>query len=250
MNLVVITGGSRGIGAALARACPVGPSRIVLLSRQAPTEDVGESLRRHVDLSTPVGIEEACGIVAEEVAGVPDAEHVVLVHAAATLSPIGFAGELDAAEVSSQAVLNQVAPVALGNAFLAAAAGHPGRRVLVQLTSGAATRTYPGWSGYGPAKAAVDHWVRHVGEEQRLREQQEGQRPVGVLAVAPGVVATGMQERIRETDARDFPGVERFRRLHADGDLAEPDDVARSLWRLVLSEGWQTGDVLDLRELA
>ncbi len=247
-DLVMITGGSRGIGAALARHWPGGTARVILLSRSAPVEDVGGALRRQVDLATREGIDEAAAIVAEEIAAAPDAGRVVLVHNAATLDPIGFAGEVDQAAATSQAVLNLVAPVALGNAFLAAVAEHPGERSLLQITSGAATGVYPGWSGYGPAKAAVDHWVRHVGEEQRLRAGVA--RPIGVLAVAPGVVATSMQELIRTADPHDFPAVERFRELHANGALEDPDDVARRLWALVLGDDWQTGDVLDLRDLA
>ncbi len=250
MNLVIITGGSRGLGAALARQWPERPTRMVLLSRSAPTEDVGDALRRHVDLSTRDGIDEASAIIAEEIGAVPDAERVVLVHNAATLVPVGFAGEVDAAAATDQAVLNMVSPVALGNAFLAAVTGHPGRRTLVQITSGAAASVYEGWSGYGPAKAAVDHWVRHVGAEQRRRSEASGVDPVGVLAVAPGVVATGMQALIRSTDAADFPNVERFRELHANDQLASADDTARRLWDLVRSSRWTTGDVLDLRTLA
>lgn len=250
MDLVIITGGSRGIGAALARSWPGGATRMVLVSRSAPTEDVGDALRRHVDLSTREGVDEACALVADEVAGAPEAGRVVLVHNAATLSPIGFAGEVDLTAATDQAIVNHVAPIAVGSAFLSAVADHPGERTLVQLTSGAASKVSAGWSGYGPAKAAVDHWVRHVGEEQRLRQQAEGRRPVRVLAVAPGVVATGMQELIRDTDPRDFPRVDRFRRLHRDGELADPDDVARRLWELVLSDRVATGDVLDLREAA
>ncbi len=250
MDLVIVTGGSRGIGAALARRYPHAPARIVLLSRSAPTEDVGGALRRAVDLATREGIDAACEVVVEEVTANPDADRVVLVHNAATLDPIGFAGEVDLAAATDQAMLNLVAPIALGNAFLAAASGHAGGCTLVQLTSGAARSVYPGWSGYGPAKAAVDHWVRHAGAEQQARADGEGRRAVGVLAVAPGVVATGMQELIRDTDPHDFPRVEKFRDLHRRGQLEDPDDVATRLWQLVLSPSWSNGDVLDLRELA
>ncbi len=250
LDLVLVTGGSRGIGAALARSWPRPPARVVVLSRSAPVEPVGEALSRRVDLSTREGIEAAASVIAEEVDRLPDAGHVVLVHNAAAVDPVGFAGRLPIDEVTSQALLNHVAPITLGNAFLAAVDDHPGRRILVQLTSGAARSVYPGSSGYGPSKAAVDHWVRHVGQEQRVLAERGSHRPVEVLAIAPGVVATAMQERLRSTDEADFPAVERFRRLHEDGALADPDDVAQRLWRLVLDGGWDTGSVLDLRDTA
>ncbi|MEX0834806.1 MAG: hypothetical protein WD010_01855, partial [Nitriliruptor sp.] len=71
-------------------------------------------------------------------------------------------------------------------------------------------------------------------------------RPVRVLAVAPGVVATDMQVAIRATDAADFPNVDRFRDLHASGELADPDDVAARLWRRLDDPG--AGPVTDLRD--
>jgi NAD(P)-dependent dehydrogenase (short-subunit alcohol dehydrogenase family) len=118
---------------------------------------------------------------------------------------------------------------------------HTVRRELVQLSSGAARTAYPGWSSYGAAKAAVDQWVRSVGEEQQRRGG------VRVLSIAPGVVATGMQELIRTTDERDLPNVARFHELHDQGQLEDPDDVAVRLWRLLDEDDDASGSVLDLR---
>jgi benzil reductase ((S)-benzoin forming) len=84
--------------------------------------------------------------------------------------------------------------------------------------------------------------VRAVGAEQ----QQRG--GVRVLAIAPGVVATGMQSAIRATDARDFPSVARFRRLHDEGELEDADDVARRLWALLEADEPASGAVVDLRD--
>jgi NAD(P)-dependent dehydrogenase (short-subunit alcohol dehydrogenase family) len=113
--------------------------------------------------------------------------------------------------------------------------------VLLNIGSGAAHNVYVGWSAYCAGKAAADHWVRTAGAEQ----QRRGGR-CRILSVAPGIVATAMQEQIRATDERDFPQVERFRAFHADGDLRDPDDVARELWDL-LDRDLENGAVLDLR---
>ena len=71
-------------------------------------------------------------------------------------------------------------------------------------------------------------------------------RPLRVLAVAPGVVATPMQAEIRRSSARDFPEVARFVELDKVGALREPDQAAREIWSL-LSRDFQNGAVLDLR---
>ena len=141
-------------------------------------------------------------------------------------------------------LLNSAAPQLLGDAFLRAARHSRARCDLVFVSSGAAYSVYEGWSSYCAGKAAVDHWTRTVGAEQARR----GGR-CRVLSIAPGVVATGMQDEIRRTPERDFPEVARFVALLEQGALRSPDDVARDLWRLVLDDGVENGAVLDLREL-
>ena len=141
-------------------------------------------------------------------------------------------------------LLNSAAPQVLGAAFLAAAAACAARCHLVMIGSGAARSVYEGWSAYGAGKAAVDQWVRTAGAEQERR----GGR-IRVLSVAPGVVATPMQEEIRRTPERDFPAVTRFVELHRQGELREPAAVARQLWAL-LDAPLENGAVLDLRDRA
>ncbi len=238
--LVWVTGGSAGIGAALIRGVPYDDARVFDISRTGGT--VGAE---HVaaDLSDPSSWEVVGAHFATRLSGF-DGDRVVLIHNAATLEPVGFAGEVDAEAYRRSVVLNAGAPQAIGDAFLAALAssGFSGRAFVVQLTSGAANSPSPGWSSYCAGKAALQMWVRCVGQEQQRRDSG-----VTVLAVAPGVVATGMQERIRETSPHDFPDVERFQRLHERDELRNPQAVARELWAL-LDTDVQTGAVLDLRD--
>ena len=69
-----------------------------------------------------------------------------------------------------------------------------------------------------------------------------------MLSVAPGVIATAMQEQIRAMTEEAFPVVERFRQLHRAGALRDPADAARDLWALVSKDTFPNGAVLDLRE--
>lgn len=237
MLLALITGASRGIGAALVRSAPE-PARVVGLSRGAPP---APAVHRPVDLSGPAGWDEAARCFADEVAR-GGFDRIVCFHVAATLDPIGFAGEIDPTEYRDAVLLNSASPQVLGDAFLRAVGGLDVDRHLVQLTSGAARSVYEGWSHYGAGKAAVDQWVRDVGAEQQRRGG------VRVVSVAPGVVATAMQERIRRTDPRQLPSVQKFVDLHEHGELVPPDDVATRLWSL-LDRPVENGAVLDLRNL-
>ena len=239
-SVVWISGASGGIGQALIRTVPWPATRVIGISRRPAAG--AEHLR--ADLADP----SEWGIVgssfSRELAGF-EGERAVFIHAAGTLEPIGFGGEVDAGAYAVNVLLNSAAPQVLGHLFLAAATAFPTAgtaRYLVMLTSGAAKSVYPGWSSYGAAKAAVDQWVRNVGAEQSIRGG------VQVLAVAPGTVDTEMQAQLRATSPEDFPSRQKFLDLHAAGKLADPDTVARDMWRL-LDAGLENGSVVDLRNL-
>jgi benzil reductase ((S)-benzoin forming) len=236
--LVWISGASSGIGAAMAATVPWERARIIGIGRHAPAEGV-EHLK--ADLSDPASWPAVSESFAAELAGF-DGDRVVFVHAAGTVEPVGFAGEVGTEDYAANVLLNSAAPQVLGHLFLAAARDVDARRQMVIFTSGAATSVYPGWTSYGAGKAASDQWVRNAGAEQDIRGG------VQLVSVAPGTVDTGMQAALRQTSEHDFPSRKKFVDLHAAGKLADPEDVARTVWSL-LDRGLDNGSVVDLRDL-
>lgn len=238
-TLIWITGASSGLGAALARTCPFPDAHIIDISRSGGTPGT-EHLP--ADLADPAAW-SAVGAHLHAVLGNFDGRRAAFIHCAGTLSPIGFAGEVDSTAYRNQILLDAAAPLVLGHDFLSAL--RQARSVeeadLVLISSGAAATVYPGWSGYGAAKAAVDQWARIAGEEQAIR-----QTPCRVWAVAPGVLDTGMQGLIRDSDPENFPMIDKFRSLHRDSGLTDPDAAAATLWSR-LQAGVSSGDVTDLR---
>lgn len=240
VTLAIVTGASSGIGLALTRhAVRAGAVVATVSRRQAPGAD-----HLAADLSNPAAWPGVVSWMSEVVSSHPGHD-AAFFHCAATLDPIGFAGEVDSDAYTAEVLLDSAAPQVLGAGFLAAVAGRAERAFLVMVTSGAAVHVYPGWSGYSAGKAAVDQWVRTVGAEQEAR----GGR-VRVAAVAPGVVETPMQEAIRASEPDRFPGRDRFVRLHAEGRLRRPEDVAAELWSLVGRTDIPNGTVTDLPDLA
>jgi benzil reductase ((S)-benzoin forming) len=222
----------------MARAVPYPGARVIDISRR------GAAGIEHfpADLADPASWPSVADLFAAEMAGFAG-ERIVFVHCAGTLEPIGFAGEVDAAGYTRQVLLNSAAPQVLGDAFLRAASGTEAPCTLLLISSGAASTVYEGWSAYGAGKAAVDQWARVAGAEQKRRGGRGR-----VLSVAPGVIATPMQEQIRGMTEDAFPVVERFRELHRAGALRDPVDAARDLWGLVVKDTFANGAVLDLRE--
>jgi benzil reductase ((S)-benzoin forming) len=243
-NLIWISGASAGIGAAVAVSTPYADARVIDLSRRG-----GVVEHFAADLADPadwVRVEEH---FAAELAGF-DGERVIFVHNAGTVVPIGPAATVDPAAYANAVLLNSAAPQVLGRAFLRATAGLDCERHLVMLSSGAATKAYPGWSAYNAGKAAVEHWVRSVGLEEAAIERESAGAVKGcrVIAVAPGVVDTAMQGEIRAVDEQAFPAVERFRELKRSGGLTTPEQAAAGLWAVIAAQ-YPTGSVLDLRDL-
>lgn len=237
-TIVWISGASSGIGAALVETIPWEDARILDISRSGA--DGVEHVR--ADLSQPSGWQAAAGSFADELEAF-DGDRVVFVHNAGTLDPIGFAGEVDPSRYGRQVLLNAASPAILGDAFIRAVEQVDAGAHLVMITSGAASSVYEGWSAYCAGKAAVDQWVRVVGAERARR----GSR-CQVVAVAPGVVATPMQEHIRGSDEEEFPAVDRFIALHDEGELVEPDVAARGIWSC-LDRELDNGAVVDLRDI-
>jgi benzil reductase ((S)-benzoin forming) len=235
VTLVWISGASAGIGAALAATVPFPGARVIDISRRG-------GAREHfpADLADPASWPRVESHFAAELEGYAG-ERVVFVHNAGAVAPIGPADRVDPAAYTRTVLLNSAAPQVLGRAFLRAVAPLACERHLVMLSSGAARTAYPGWSAYNAGKAAVDQWVRTVGAEQ-------GEDGCRVVAVAPGVVDTGMQEHIRSAGEESFPQVERFRALKESGTLSTPEEAARGIWSL-LGRRLENGAVVDLRHL-
>lgn len=238
-SVVWITGASQGLGRALVEQMPLGDATVFDVSRRG-----GVPGTTHVgaDLADPSGWVAVEAHLRETLAGF-GGDRVVFIHNAGTIEPMGFAAEVDAEGYRRQVLLNSAAPQVLGQAFLSATTGIAANVDFVQITSGAATKPYEGWSAYCAGKAAGDHWVRTAGAEQARRG---GAR---LLAIAPGVVDTAMQAHMRDQDERDFPAVGKFKDLHAQGQLVDPADAAKRIWGALERDDLATGSVLDLRSL-
>lgn len=238
-TLTIITGTSRGIGAGIAAAA-LSAGAVVASCNRTPT---GDAHHLTADLSSP----DTWAVFADWVDGLVETvspDRLVFIHNAATLTPIGFAGEVDPAGYRSNVLLNSAAPQVLGDAVIRTATRTSTPTVVVQLSSGAGKNPYPGWTSYCAAKAAVDMWVRAVGIEQAERGDL-----VRVLAVSPGVVATEMQAEIRGSEADAFPNVERFRSMHADGELGDPTDIGARIWTAAHTGTWPNGAVAAITDL-
>lgn len=240
----VVTGHSRGLGAALADALLARGIAVLGIAR---TGNAGlaakfpgllrESARDLADAEALLAWLQG-GELATFLAG---GEPALLVNNAGLLAPVAPAGRQAGAAIAAAVAVNVAAPLILANAFVAATAERLDRRIL-HVSSGAARSAYPGWSVYCATKAALDHHARAIAEECLPG--------LHIASVAPGVIDTDMQAQIRATGADDFPLRDRFVALKRDGLLTAPEQAAKGLAAYLLGESFGRPPVADLRDLA
>jgi NAD(P)-dependent dehydrogenase (short-subunit alcohol dehydrogenase family) len=147
------------------------------------------------------------------------------VNNAGLLGPIAPLALADGAEVAQAIEVNVIGVANGSSVFAAHVRERPGRGVLVNVSSGAATKAYEGWAAYCASKAAVDQLTRVVALE-------EARHDLSAYAVSPGLVDTDMQTAIRGADAAWFPERERFRRVAELERFNSPGWVGDHILRL------------------
>jgi NAD(P)-dependent dehydrogenase (short-subunit alcohol dehydrogenase family) len=217
-HVAIVTGGSRGLGKALARE---------LLLRGVHTIVDGRDPR--VLQATCTELREFGELVA--IAGdVADERHVralfdaarkfgrldLLVNNASTLGavPLPSVRELSRGVLERLFAVNLFAPIALMRAAVALMRDGGGLGTIVNVTSDAGVEAYAGWAGYGATKAALEHVSRVLAEEL------EGSG-IRVLVADPGDMDTQMhRDAIPDADP---------------AQLRHPADSARALLLAIAS---------------
>ncbi|MGZ5097505.1 MAG: SDR family NAD(P)-dependent oxidoreductase, partial [Usitatibacter sp.] len=239
MNLYIVTGTTKGLGAALALLIARDARNELVALARAAEGPIPGGFRIEADLADAKSLEAACDRLDERLRGKGYAK-AVLINNAGLIPPVGPLDQVGAAELERNLVVNLVAPMRLMRRFLAATSGVALRRI-VNISSGAARRPISGWSAYCAAKAGLDMATRVVALEAQSRGLA-----VEAVSLAPGVIDTGMQQTVRGASAEDFADVERFRRMKAEGVLRAPDDVAADILSLEAAGKLQGDSVLDL----
>ena len=223
-RFALVTGTSTGIGAAVARELVQRGWQVAGIARRPAKIDDKRYQHLALDLSdvgkAAAAIERQLG---ERLA--QRWERVGLVNNAA----VGLAGRvqtLDAAELARSFELNTVVPLWLMG-FVLKRAKAPVR--VVNVSSGAAQRPFPGLAAYCASKAAL----RMAG----MSVAAEDARELHILSYEPGVVDTEMQLATRSKPLDEFPWGETFRRYHADGRLVPPERPAGEIVEFLEAAG-------------
>ena len=218
-KLALVTGASRGIGAATALALSKQGAHIVLTARSTKDlEKVEQEIHDAGGVATiaPLDITdgESIGRLAAAVSGRWEALDILVLNAA-MLGSLGPVSSIDAGEFNKVLTLNLLAQHAMITAFdPMLRKSEAGRLVALTSSVGAQPRAF--WGAYGASKAALENLVLAYGEEvQNLSKLR-------VAIVDPGKTRTEMR-------ARAYPGED-------PATVKEPSVVANAICDLVGSD--------------
>ncbi|MFP4306856.1 MAG: SDR family NAD(P)-dependent oxidoreductase [Desulfococcaceae bacterium] len=226
---ILITGASRGMGAAAARWLAGAGAAVSLISRseealESVARDVTDKGGRAIAFCVDVAGRGACEAAVQETVrqfGRLD----TVVNNAGILEPIGPISEINPHAWSYNIEVNLNGPFFMIQAALPELRKRNGR--VINVSSGAAKKVIQGWSAYCAAKAALTHLNRVLAAEEP---------EITAIALRPGVVDTAMQGTIRENGASGMDAEKHayFMNLKAEGKLEPPEIPARAIAWLAL----------------
>ena len=225
MKRMIISGGSRGLGAALVDEYRCAGYEITELSRSGRS---GDSVP--VDLAQPKAAQQILDDAFGRIAADP-CEHVLLFNNAGDVMPVGPVADKAFDTVLGNVNVNFVGAVVLLRAFMLAFQAKDCRKAIVNISSGAALSGVEGWSLYCAAKAGIEHFIRTI-----ALEQANNPFPINTFNISPGLIDTGMQASIRSAAQTDFPRVQEFVGFKAEGALRSPALVAGAVVAILASD--------------
>ena len=218
-KIALVTGASRGIGAATATALAAGGAHVILTARTAKyleaVEDAifdagGSATIAPLDLTDGDSIARLAAAVAERWGKLD-----ILVLNAAMLGTLTPVSAIDGAEFARLFTLNVTAQQVMIASFDALLRkSDAGRLVALTSSVGASPRAF--WGAYGASKAALENLVDSYGEEVKNLS------PVRTAVVDPGRTRTAMR-------AKAYPGED-------PSTVKEPAVVADAILAMLQTE--------------
>jgi NAD(P)-dependent dehydrogenase (short-subunit alcohol dehydrogenase family) len=223
-KLALVTGASRGIGAATAEAIAAAGAHVILVARTAKAlEEVEERIHEAGGSATiaPLDITEgeSVGKLAAAIAERWEALDILVLNAA-MLGSLGPVEHIDAKEFNRVLATNLLAPQALIAAF-DPMLRRAGRADIVAVTSSVGREPRAFWGAYGSSKAALETLVLAYADET------EHAGKIRVHVVDPGATRTRMRQLA-------FPGEE-------PETVKSPEVAAKAILERLLADA-KTGE--------
>lgn len=247
-SLTILTGASRGLGAAMAEQLLQRGAVLLTMSRRpdqalnARAAEAGASLEQWaIDLAD--GVPASARLEAWLRSQQSSFASATLINNAALAGKTGPIGESDPSALAAVLRVGLEAPMLLMRAFLLATRDWRVPCKVLNISSGAGRKPLAGTAAYCAVKAGLDHFSRVVA----LDETREANGAL-IVSLAPGVIDTDMQTELRDSDPRAFPDQPRFAAMKAEGQLTSASDAAAKVLAFLDRPDFGTHPVADVRD--
>lgn len=230
--VALVTGGTKGIGKAIADRLTKAGVEVVVTARTAPKESTDGQYFISADLTQP----ESAATVEEEILKKYGRIDIIVNNAGANLSPGGGFSVLSDEHWNNDWQLNFMSVVRINKALLPAMIEQKSG-VIINISTGAAKQ--PIWEmtmSYSSAKAALNIYSKALANEL-------GTKGIRVNVVSPGVVKTPLMLEFIDNIAKSsaITSDEAFKAVMDKvgvplGRMAEPEEVANLVAFLVSPE--------------
>jgi benzil reductase ((S)-benzoin forming) len=239
-KIVIITGGSKGLGLGLAKEYHKNGYRVISIAR-SKIEKLYTVEQYQCDLSN---LKEAEATITEIFTHLDKVTttHLTLINNAGDLGTVNTLENIDPTSISYTIQVNLIAPLALNSLFIKLSKGWSCKKKIINISSGAAVNPYESWTMYCASKAGLDMMTKVVSKEQK-----EIKNGVKIISLYPGIIDTDMQALARNTPKENFKSVQRFIDFYEDGELSTPKQVAQKIYHLDNTGELKNGRILDIR---
>ncbi|KAK3396056.1 hypothetical protein B0T20DRAFT_259659 [Sordaria brevicollis] len=225
-KVIVVTGGSKGIGLAVVQDLLKASHKVVLVARSPMgvsdlLKDYPEQIKfLAADMTVPDTAHRAVELA---LLSYGKLDGVVVNHG--VLTPITRLAESSIEDWKTHYDVNVFSALSIVKEAIPHLRATKGRIIFV--SSGAAVKAYTAWGAYGSSKAALNSICRHVAVEEP---------DITAVAVSPGRVDTDMQKELRDKGQgvmsdNDYAG---FVSAFEEGQLNKPEWPARVIAKLSL----------------
>ena len=230
---IIITGGSLGIGFAIAKACAGQGAEVIIAARnQGNLEDSLKKIKsisekNHIAYSLDVGDLKAVKVFAEWIKN----EGLVvngLVNCAGIYGPIGKTPNIDMENFTNAIRINFLGTVYMCSVFSPLLVSSTNKKI-VNYSGGGAASPFPNYSAYASSKAAIVRFTENLSREL----DEDG---FDINCIAPGFVITRLhQETVGVGSEMAGPGFyENTKKQIEEGGV--PPEIAAELTIFLLSE--------------
>lgn len=241
-KIVIITGGSKGLGHGIAEVYHKNGYRVISISRTILKKEYAVE-QYQCDLRDLQQLEQTITEIFSHLNS-ENTSVLTLFNNAGSLGTVNTLEHISAEEISSTIGINLIAPLVVSSLFIKFTKGWDCKKRIINISSGAAINPYASWAMYCSSKAGLDMLTKVT-----AKEQKKIKNGVKITSIYPGVVDTDMQEEVRNAPKENFKSVKRFIDFYEKGQLATPKQVAEQIYQLDISGKLKNGKIIDVRKV-